>query len=64
MKTANDDDLIAKLAEETAAPVDVVRSLYMRTLRDLASEAAIPDYIRIFAEKRVRTALNVLYSKR
>lgn len=53
---ADQDEQIDKIAQDTGAPADLVREQYMETLRALASDARVHDYLSLFVTRRVMAA--------
>ncbi|MDC6178833.1 DUF3562 domain-containing protein [Ralstonia solanacearum] len=54
---ADQDEQIDKIAQDTGAPADLVRQTYMETMRALAAEARVHDYLSLFVTRRVMAAL-------
>jgi hypothetical protein len=54
---AADATTVAKLAEQTQAETDVVRTLYKEEMETLHNEAAVKGFIGIIAARRVRQRL-------
>ncbi|CAJ0792577.1 hypothetical protein LMG7141_02675 [Ralstonia condita] len=53
---ADQNEQIDKIAQETGAPADLVRAQYQETLRTLASDARVHDYLALFVTRRVMAA--------
>jgi hypothetical protein len=53
---ADQDEQIDKIAQDTGAPADLVRVQYMETLRALAADARVHDYLSLFVTRRVMAA--------
>ena len=54
---ASDETTITKLAEQTQAETDVVRTLYKEETEALRNEAKVKGFIGIIAARRVRQRL-------
>ena len=54
---ATPETIITKLAEQTQARTDVVRTLYKEEMEALHKEAAVKGFIGIVAARRVRQRL-------
>ncbi len=61
MRSKEQSELIARIAEETGAPLEVVTQIYAEALRELSADARIHDYVHLFVVKRVRTTLRDRY---
>jgi hypothetical protein len=57
MKTATQAELIARIAEETRAPLEEVTQTYLDAWRDLSVDARIQDYLPLLVAKRVTAQL-------
>jgi hypothetical protein len=53
---ADQDEQIDKIAQDTGAPADLVHVQYMETLRTLAADARVHDYLSLFVTRRVMAA--------
>jgi hypothetical protein len=53
----SDETTITKLAEQTQAETDVVRTLYKEEMEALHNEAAVKGFIGIIAARRVKQRL-------
>ncbi|WP_296226104.1 DUF3562 domain-containing protein [Ralstonia sp. UBA689] len=53
---ADQDEQIDKIAQDTGVPADLVRAQYQETLRALAAEASVHDYLALFVTRRVMAA--------
>lgn len=53
---ANQDEQIDKIAQDTGAPADLVRAQYQETLRTLAADASVHDYLSLFVTRRLMAA--------
>ncbi|CAJ0715949.1 MULTISPECIES: DUF3562 domain-containing protein [Ralstonia] len=53
---ADQDEQIQQIAQDTGAPADLVREQYMQTMRALAADASVQDYLSLFVTRRVRAA--------
>lgn len=53
---ADQDEQIDKIAHDTGAPADLVRAQYQETLRTLAADARVHDYLALFVTRRVMAA--------
>jgi hypothetical protein len=54
---ASDESAISKLAKQTQAEPDVVRTLYEQEVEALGNKAAVKGFIGIVAARRVRQRL-------
>ncbi len=61
MGTAMSDqnEQIDKIARDTGAPADLVRQAYLETMRTLATEASVHDYLPLFVTRRVMATFRV-----
>ena len=53
---ADQDEQIQQIAQDTGAPADLVREQYMQTMRTLAADASVHDYLSLFVTRRVLAA--------
>ena len=53
---ADQDEQIQQIAQDTGAPADLVREQYMQTMRPLAADASVHDYLSLFVTRRVLAA--------
>jgi len=53
---ADQDEQIDQIAHDTGAPADLVRAQYMETMRTLAADARVHDYLALFVARRVMAA--------
>lgn len=53
---ANQDEQIDQIAQDTGAPADLVRAEYIETMRTLAADARVHDYLSLFVTRRVMAA--------
>ena len=53
---ADQDEQIEQIAHDTGAPTDLVRAQYMETMRTLAADARVHDYLALFVARRVTAA--------
>lgn len=53
---ADQDEQIDKIVHDTGAPADLVRAQYQETMRTLAADARVHDYLALFVARRVMAA--------
>jgi Protein of unknown function (DUF3562) len=50
-------EIIARIADETDMPLDVVKHDYLETWQDLSDGARVRDYLTLFVSRRVKAKL-------
>ncbi|AGH85869.1 MULTISPECIES: DUF3562 domain-containing protein [Ralstonia solanacearum species complex] len=56
---SDQNEQIDKIVQDTGAPADLVRQTYLETMRTLASEARVHDYLSLFVTRRVLARFRV-----
>jgi hypothetical protein len=56
-ETKSQSEIIARIADETKMPLDVVRDDYLETWNDLSDGARVRDYLTLFVARRVKAKL-------
>jgi hypothetical protein len=56
-ETKSQSEIIARIADETQMPLDVVTHDYLETLNDLSNGARVRDYLTLFVSRRVKAKL-------
>jgi hypothetical protein len=56
-ETRSQSEIIARIANETKMPLDVVTHDYLETWNDLSDGARVRDYLTLFVAKRVTAKL-------
>ncbi|AMP36132.1 DUF3562 domain-containing protein [Ralstonia syzygii subsp. celebesensis] len=59
---SDQNEQIDKIVQDTGAPADLVRQAYLETMRTLAAEARVHDYLPLFVTRRVMATLRVRHA--
>jgi hypothetical protein len=56
-ETKSQSEIIARIADETKMPLDVVTHDYLETWNDISDGARVRDYLTLFVARRVKAKL-------